>query len=90
MIFKPKKDKVARQQQLGRAVEEMLVKDYVELLGSTKHLVWHSFVRGVFTGLGGVVGATVMVALLLWVLSLFVDFPLIGEFVKQFREGIQK
>lgn len=38
-----------------------------------------NFVRGLFFGLGSVLGGTVVVALIVWILSFFVDFPGIGH-----------
>lgn len=48
-----------------------------------------NFVRGIFFGLGSVLGATVVVALVIWVLSLFVDFPLIGEAFRRAQDTIE-
>lgn len=48
-----------------------------------------NFLKGVAGGLGGVVGATVGVALLLWVLSLFGQIPIVGHFVDVVRHTIQ-
>lgn len=62
------KDKIDHEK-LGKAVEEALVKNYIQLLHSTRRQIWSSFVRGIFTGLGSVIGATVVVALLLWLLT---------------------
>lgn len=38
-----------------------------------------SFLKGVVAGFGGVVGATLVVALFIWTLSLFSDVPLIDK-----------
>jgi phage shock protein PspC (stress-responsive transcriptional regulator) len=48
-----------------------------------------SFIKGVLGGLGGVVGATIVVALLLWILSFFGHVPLVGPFVDNLRSSIQ-
>lgn len=48
-----------------------------------------SFLKGMFQGLGGVVGATVLVALLIWVLSLFGDVPLIGRFTNKIEQTVE-
>jgi len=47
-----------------------------------------SFVKGVLTGFGGIIGATIVVALLLWVLSWFGQVPLIGDVVKNLEQTI--
>ncbi len=38
-----------------------------------------NFLRGIFFGVGSVMGATIVVALLIWTLSLFTDLPGIGQ-----------
>lgn len=48
-----------------------------------------SFVKGVLGGLGGVLGATIVVALLMWFLSAFQDVPLVGRFVDTIRHTVQ-
>lgn len=45
-----------------------------------------NFFRGIFFGLGSVLGGTIVVALVVWILSLFVGTPLVGEYL----EGIQR
>lgn len=47
------------------------------------------FIVGIFTGLGTVVGATVVVALLLYVLSLFSDVGIVGDFTSWITETIR-
>lgn len=47
-----------------------------------------SFLRGIVSGFGGVIGATLLVALLLWILSLFHSLPIIGEVVETVRNTI--
>lgn len=87
-MFGRNKNDQERQQKLGKAVEMMLVKDYIELLGNTKRLIWSSLVRGVFVGFGTVIGATVMVGLLLWILSLLNDVPWVGKIFENLQQTI--
>lgn len=63
-----------------RAILEDLFYDF----NSSRHQVfWFNFVRGIFFGVGTVIGATVVVALVLWILSLFTNIPGgIGDFVR--------
>ncbi len=74
---------------LGRAVEKALVQDYVYLLHSTRRQMWSSFVRGLFMGLGTVLGATVLVALLLAILQLFDAVPWIGRYIHDISTQIE-
>ncbi len=48
-----------------------------------------NFVRGIFFGLGSALGGTVIIALAIWVLSLFVQLPGIGQPIEQFQETLQ-
>ncbi|MBA3758757.1 hypothetical protein H0X10_03945 [Candidatus Saccharibacteria bacterium] len=48
-----------------------------------------SFIKGVITGLGGVIGATIVVGLLLWILSLFDTLPLIDQLTDKLERTVQ-
>lgn len=71
-------------EKLGRMLANIYETGYINQNQSYKN----SFIKGVLSGLGGVVGATVLVALLVWVLSLFGEVPLIGRFVDNARQTI--
>lgn len=75
---------------LGRQVEDVLVKDYVELLHKPYRRWWHSFVAGLFGGFGGVIGATVMVAVLLFLLQQLGALPWIGDYFKDLGQTIKR
>lgn len=47
-----------------------------------------TFVKGVLSGFGGVIGATVVVALLIWILSLFHSLPFIGHIIDAFKNTV--
>jgi len=48
-----------------------------------------NFFRGLFFGFGSVLGGTVLIALLVWVLSFFVSLPGIGQSFKQVQTTIE-
>jgi Fe2+ transport system protein B len=89
-MFGRKPEQTKRQQKLGQAVENMLVKDYIELLGNTQHLIWSSLIRGVFVGFGTIIGATVLIAVLLWLLSLGENVPFLERIFENLRNTIDK
>jgi hypothetical protein len=76
-------------EKLGRAVENTLVKNYVEMLGNTKQQIWSSLVRGIFMGLGSVLGATLVVALLIWILHTLGGLPGVGQYLQGAGQTIQ-
>lgn len=66
---------------------EVLIKaEYID----KKSFYLHNFLRGVVVGAGTVLGATVVIALLLWVLSIFDTVPLIGPVIDNARQTIEQ
>ncbi|HEY6736519.1 MAG TPA: DUF5665 domain-containing protein [Candidatus Saccharimonadia bacterium] len=76
-------------ERLGKAVEDALILDYIYVLHSTRRQIWSSFIRGLFAGLGGVVGATVGVAVLVALLQLFGGAPVVGHLFQQIGNTIE-
>ena len=72
-------------EQLGHMVANIYESGYLDRNKTYKM----SFLKGVLGGLGGVIGATIVVGLLVWVLSFFHDVPLVGRFVDHFRHTVQ-
>ncbi len=68
----PKKAKTDFEQ-LGRMLTNIYETGYIDRNQSYKM----TFIKGILGGFGGVIGATVVVALLIWVLSLFSDVTVI-------------
>ncbi len=78
-------------EKLGRQVESVLVTDYIELLHSTPRQIWSSFLRGVFAGIGTVVGATLGITVLLFLLQQFGShLPLVGHYLQQLGDSIKR
>ncbi len=85
----PKTSKVNQQkdyEQLGRMLTNIYESGYVDRNQAYKM----SFIKGLVAGLGGVIGATIVVALLLWVLTFFDNIPLVGRFTEQMRTTIEQ
>jgi hypothetical protein len=49
-----------------------------------------NFIRGIFFGLGTVIGGTVIVAVALWLMSFFIDIPGIGQSVQQLQQTLEE
>ncbi|MDX1766229.1 MAG: DUF5665 domain-containing protein [Candidatus Saccharimonadales bacterium] len=73
-------------EKLGRALESIFEGGYMD----HRRVYKINFVRGVFFGFGVFVGGTIVVALLLWILGLFTEIPLIGEFSETVRDSIEE
>lgn len=48
-----------------------------------------NFIRGIFFGLGSALGGTVILAIAVWVLSLFVDLPGVGQSIQEFQDALR-
>lgn len=78
-----------RDQQMGarRGLLEEMFNDFYQ---DRYNIYWMNFIRGIFFGLGSVLGGTLVVAVVLWVLSLFVSLPWIGQSLEQAQQTIQQ
>lgn len=61
-------------EKIGRLLEGIVVSGY----SSNWRFIMYSFFRGVLYGFGIVIGGTIVVALLIWILSQFNEVPVIG------------
>ena len=68
-------------EKLGRAIEGALIDDYINWLGNTRRQLWQGFLRGIVAGFGTVIGATLVVALVVWILHLFGGVPVVGDYL---------
>jgi hypothetical protein len=70
----------------ARLTDLLLRAEYVD----RKSFYLHGFLRGVIVGAGGVIGATVVIAFLAWILSLFDTVPLIGPLIENTQDTINQ
>lgn len=54
--------------------------EYLEYLKSGKRIMWLNFKAGVAKGLGLTIGMTVVLGILVWILTMLVDLPVVGEY----------
>ncbi len=77
--------KAKQYEDLGRIVASVYETGYLDAAKSYRQ----SFIKGLFQGFGGVIGATLLVALLIWILSFFNELPFIGRITEQVQDTIQ-
>lgn len=82
---KKQQKKTAKEyEEMGRVMEEIVATGY-----SSEHRLYKiSFLRGMTFGLGSIIGGTLLLAILLWILSLFTELPIVGRLAEVLRNSI--
>jgi hypothetical protein len=72
-------------EELGRRLENIYLTGYIN-----KHEMFKmSFLKGLVTGFGGIVGATIGLTILVWILSLLSNVPLIDRAADNVKDSVQ-
>lgn len=83
-----KKVKTESENGARKAVIEDL---FYDLHRSRRQIYGMNFMRGIFFGVGSILGGTVVVAIIVWILSLLVDIPGgTGDFIQYIVDTVQK
>lgn len=80
--------KTSPDKELVKIFEAAGVVDYLEYLQSGKRIIWVNFKAGVARGLGMTVGLTVVLGIFIWVLTMLVDLPVVGEYFAEAKQLI--
>lgn len=84
------KEKLKKDNERG-ARESVLEDLFYDFNRSRVQIYKMNFVRGIFFGFGSVLGGTVIVALLIWLLSMLAGvFPPIGDFFNGIIESLRQ
>ena len=75
-----KAPKYSPDKEIVKLFEAAGVVEYLEYLQSGKRIMWVNFRAGVAKGLGLTVGLAVVLGITVWVLTMLVDLPLVGEY----------
>jgi len=82
----PKPDRKKDLEQLGLTVMAL----YDHLNPDRKGLYRTALLKGIVTGVGTVLGATIVIALVAWILSLIGHIPFVGPLTDNVRDTLQK
>jgi len=80
----PAKLTVGDYERIGQDLELVVATGYAH----KRRLFGASLLKGLATGIGSVLGATIMLLVLLWLLTLLGKTPIIGEFFDDIRNTI--
>ena len=75
-----------------RGARQNLIEDlFYDFHRSRKQVYTMNFIRGIFFGLGSVLGGTVVIALIIWLLSTTGDiFPPLANFINGIIDAMQR
>lgn len=76
---------------LADRLESMRIAEYLDLLQRPRRIIYLNFLAGIAKGLGIAVGATIVFALLIEVLSrlIVLNLPVIGDFIIEIMKIIE-
>jgi len=80
--------KTTPDKELVKVFQAAGVVDYLEYLQSGKRIIWVNFKAGVARGLGMTIGMTVILGIFIWVLTMLVDLPVVGEYFADAKQYI--
>jgi len=75
---------------LRELLERLRLQQYVRAVLNVRRIAWVSFLSGILNGLGAVIGATLILALVVYVLSRLEVVPHIGRFISEIVKIVQQ
>lgn len=82
-------DSIKEGEQKG-AQESLMEEIFHDMYHERKRIYKVNFFRGIFFGAGSAIGGTLVLGAILWALSLFVNFPVVGDFFKDAQNSIEQ
>ena len=74
---------------LSEAITSLNNNNIFKIYNSTKKILFISFLKGLASGLGWIMGATILVSLLTYILSQIEFIPILGDIVSQLIQEIE-
>lgn len=76
--------------ELAEMTERLRSESYLQIIDSKRKFLWYNFLTGAAKGLGFIVGSTLLLALFLWIASQLLSVPIIGEWVADLINYVEK
>jgi len=89
MVLKKIANKIKNDNERG-ARHSLIEELFYDFHRSRKEVYTTNFIRGIFFGLGSVLGGTIIVAIIIWILSWFVNFPGVGDYFQQLQDTLNQ
>ncbi len=89
MIKKLPKKQQEEVEGLIDAIGAVWLEEFIDYIRSPWKMLWPNFIAGVARGFGALVGATIVIGLIGWSLTVIIDLPLIGQRLEPYVTHIQ-
>lgn len=76
-------------EQVIKALESTGLDEFMEYIRSPWRMLWPNFVAGIARGIGALVGAALVIALIGWLLTRLISLPLIGQSLEPYVREVQ-
>lgn len=73
-----------------RAIDSLGFEEFIEYIKSPWKLILPNLVAGIARGVGTLLGATIVIAIITWLIAKLAVVPLIGQYFGQIQTEIQK
>lgn len=88
-LFSTRKEHRTKKQE--RESKKVVLEElFNDLYDDRKRIYKINFIRGILFGAGSAIGGTVVLALIVWILSLFVNAPFIGQLFENAQQSIER
>ena len=93
-IYVARKNKILEKndneiKKLSDSIKSLNNSNIFKIYNSTKKILFVSFLKGLASGLGWIIGATILVSLLTFILSQIEFIPILGDIVSQLIQEIE-
>src|SRR3989338_1692199 len=75
--------------QLAKIIKQLQRERPFDVMQKPGRLLWLAFLKGIMVGFGSVLGATVLVALAIYILSQIQFVPVFGDWIRELIEQIK-
>ena len=82
--------KTSPEKELVKSLEAAGVVEFLEYLNSGKRVMWVNFKAGIAKGFGITIGMSVVLGAFIWVLTLLVDLPVVGEYFEDAMQTVNE
>jgi len=75
---------------LTKLVEQLRSKRYLQMIDNPKRFLFYNFLSGIARGVGFAFGASLIFALIVWLLSQLTIIPFLGDWIVALLDYVQK